>query len=112
MLNNKKIKTKSIKNAVKKAKHQPKYIRAVFERVTLRLAFLALLGSILFSGFRFYQGRQQNVNAANEVKQQSDHKKLPHRQRRSQSSGMTTVRLHMLLERSMVRSIRTPKMRF
>lgn len=40
MLNNKKIKTKSIKNAVKKAKHQPKYIRAVFERVTLRLAFL------------------------------------------------------------------------
>lgn len=75
MLNNKKIKTKSIKNAVKKAKHQPKYIRAVFERVSLRLAFLALLGSILFSGFRFYQDRQQNVNAANEVKQQSDHKK-------------------------------------
>ena len=60
---------------LKKQKHQPKYIRAVFERVTLRLAFLALLGSILFSGFRFYQGRQQNVNAANEVKQQSDHKK-------------------------------------
>lgn len=75
MLNKKKIKTKSVKNAVKKAKHQPRYIRTVFERITLRLSFLCFLGIMIFTGFHFYQDRQKKVNAANEAKHQSAQKK-------------------------------------
>lgn len=75
MLKKKKIKTKSVKEAIKKAKHQPKHICAEVQRMTFRAAFLAFLGIMIFSGIHFYRGYQQKVHASSEIEKQSDAKK-------------------------------------
>ena len=40
MLSRKKLKTESVKRAVKKAKHQPRHLRAAAQNMALRLSML------------------------------------------------------------------------
>ncbi|MBS7006777.1 phosphatidylinositol-specific phospholipase C/glycerophosphodiester phosphodiesterase family protein [Anaerostipes sp.] len=55
MRTRKKFKTESIKKAVKKAKHQPRHIRAAAQKAALYLSFFAVLGAAIFSGVHVYK---------------------------------------------------------
>ena len=66
MLSRKKLKTESVKRAVKKAKHQPRHLRAAAQNMALRLSMLAVLGIIIFSCVFIYKDYKNKTQKAAE----------------------------------------------
>lgn len=75
MSNKKKLKTKSVQEAVKKAKRSPKHMRAQAQRFGLRAVAAAILGIIVFSGVQLYQSHQQKIHKTNQKPALSAEKK-------------------------------------
>lgn len=72
MLSRKKLKTESIKRAVKKAKHQPSHLRAAAQNMALRLSMLAVLGIIIFSCVFIYKDYKNKTQKAAEKAEQAN----------------------------------------
>ena len=72
MLSRKKLKTESVKRAVKKAKHQPRHLRAAAQNMALRLSMLAVLGIIIFSCVFIYKDYKNKTQKAAEKAEQAN----------------------------------------